>query len=173
MWVVLTFESAELGHTKEQGLPKGIYNGSIMDECSPRDKKKTFNVTNGGAWDMESRICCRRRKTSLRESVLVKLTIDRFLLRRQEPVPPTMKKVEDTPVRRPSAPTLLVRPKARPQDRVEIINRPLYNTENHAATFAGGARATRKLHSRVPRISLINQGGICGSFGEPRVGRIL
>ncbi|WDK10516.1 hypothetical protein CGRA01v4_01795 [Colletotrichum graminicola] len=29
------------------------------------------------------------------------------------------------------------------------------------------------LHSRVSRISIINQGGICGSFKEPREGRIL
>ncbi|KAL0941216.1 uncharacterized protein CTRU02_203979 [Colletotrichum truncatum] len=41
------------------------------------------------------------------------------------------------------------------------------------AFLTEGARATRVLHSRASRISFINQGGICGSFREPREGRIL
>ncbi|KAF3812006.1 hypothetical protein GCG54_00002958 [Colletotrichum gloeosporioides] len=45
--------------------------------------------------------------------------------------------------------------------------------ESPTAILADRSRATRVLHSRVPRISFINQGGICGSCREPRIGRIL
>ncbi|KAH9227815.1 hypothetical protein K456DRAFT_1847850, partial [Colletotrichum gloeosporioides 23] len=82
---------------------------------------------------------------------------------------------KDTPVRRPSTPTLTMRPRARPQSGTRSsppsIQPKPQGQEPPSRTES--AKATRVLHSRVSRISFINQGGICGSCREPRIGRIL
>ncbi|KAF6834145.1 hypothetical protein CPLU01_05123 [Colletotrichum plurivorum] len=85
------------------------------------------------------------------------------------------KKKVEPPVRRPSTPTPTTRPKARPQTGTR--SSPLsiqQRSKSQAAVLADRSRATiRVLHSRASRISIINQGGICGFFGKPRRGRIL
>ncbi|KAF6821845.1 hypothetical protein CPLU01_12358 [Colletotrichum plurivorum] len=65
-------------------------------------------------------------------------------------------------------------PEGKTTDGDEIIT-ALYTALHkvQAALLAEGSRATRVLHSRASRISIINQGGICGFFGKPRRGRIL
>ncbi|KAK1459660.1 hypothetical protein CMEL01_02659 [Colletotrichum melonis] len=84
-----------------------------------------------------------------------------------------MKKRKNRPVRRPPTPTLTVRPRARPRSGTRSSPLSIQQPLQEAALLAEDARATRVLHSRVSRISIINQGGICSSFREPRVGRIL
>ncbi|KAK2735454.1 hypothetical protein CKAH01_01835 [Colletotrichum kahawae] len=85
------------------------------------------------------------------------------------------KEKKDTPVRRPSTPTLTVRPRARPQSGTRSSPPSIQPQASRAraALQTESAKATRVLHSRVSRISLINQGGICSSCKEPRIGRIL
>ncbi|KAK3944433.1 hypothetical protein QBC46DRAFT_374312 [Diplogelasinospora grovesii] len=80
------------------------------------------------------------------------------------------------PVRLPSTPTPPKRPKARPQEsRGTDHHHSLYNhdTKAMAATFAGRARVKRRLHCWESRISVINPGGISGSFEEFKRGRLL
>ncbi|KAF0323461.1 hypothetical protein GQ607_009358, partial [Colletotrichum asianum] len=66
-------------------------------------------------------------------------------------------------------------PKGKTADRDEIITALYTATETspRPPSFRTGQEQPGVLHSRVSRIQLINQGGICGSCREPRIGRIL
>ncbi|KAK4182431.1 hypothetical protein QBC35DRAFT_420749, partial [Podospora australis] len=79
------------------------------------------------------------------------------------------------PVRLPSTPTPLKRPKARPRGiGVQIIATlytiALVRADRHLCRQVKSKKAS---HCRAPRILFINPGGICGSFREHKRGRIL
>ncbi|OHF02346.1 hypothetical protein CORC01_02339, partial [Colletotrichum orchidophilum] len=72
-------------------------------------------------------------------------------------------------------PTPSARPRARPQTGTRSSPPSIQFPPEGRNRFPCGKCESNqsKLHSRVSRISIINQGGICSSFREPRVGRIL
>ncbi|KAI1341849.1 hypothetical protein F5Y15DRAFT_375454 [Xylariaceae sp. FL0016] len=88
------------------------------------------------------------------------------------------KKEDNIPVRLPPSPTSVARPKANAVE-VKIIT-TLYTAlrEKYRHPYGQGESKTseeimRRFHSRAMGIWLINQGRLCGFFGEYRVGRIL